>query len=793
MGGTKAGGSPPNPRSGAVGTQIGRGMGKFVKDPKTKPNLSPHNLIEDPFKDGTDFAQKARLYEESVGFPNLANDDFVVQQAKQAVTAGIKDVFNVMEFLRNKWLIMYRLYRGDSLDQFSYGRTRMHSPEPYKAVETFHPKLMRALFGNERWFKLYSKSDADDNNAKCQEVLCRDQLREANYIEKVSRFLRDGLIYGTAIQKLYWKQDQAEMRYRTGKRVPRKNGMGSDVKLTAVKQVELVFDGNTTENVSIFDFLTSPNASSIHDAEWCADRSSWADWKVKQMGEMGHWLNLQALAEHPGSNDTSFGDKFKERKSYAYGVFDPREASWAPHIPHYEIVDWWGPLVVKDDRGNYTTKMCNVVMIEPDSLQLVTRVTVNPFWHQRMPYQAWRPITLEDEFYGIGVLEMIARLSLEKDMKRNLLMAAAQLEANPMWAVADDANIPDGQLLAQPGLTLRVPDPSKSIMPLSAAQVSDAALKAENVLTKDIRETTGATSPSMGAGDPFAKDKTATQHMAEVDEANMRLVPMVLNFEEGVIKPMLDQMTWNNQQFMSYEKVVREVGPMGMRFHDRYEIRPEDLLGRFLVQPLASHKLTTKQTQVQQLVNILDRAPVINQMYGPNAVKMPQLLAMILEQGFDIRNVDEFISIPQDAAGLLTPSEEEELWFHGNVPPRKPDDNDMRHILGHMEVMGSERFAELEKVSPGTAARARAHVAEHYRKVELLQLQQEKTMMEFAQQAGQMGMGGGGGGSPIPGAAGPNQDPNSPQVRTNENDRGEAGGSEAKSQAGQQAPNKGAE
>ena len=798
LGGTVAGGSPPNPRGGLAGLASGRGMGKFSRLPGTKPVTGPTTLIEDPFTDGTNIAKTARLYEESVGYPNLANDPFVVEQAKMAVTGGLKDVFNVMEFLRGKWLTLYRLYRGETLDGSGYGRVRMHSPEPFKAVETYHPKLMRSLFSNERWFKLYGKDGSDDNSAKCQEVLCRDQLRESRFIDKIARFIRDGLIYGTSIQKCYWRQETGEMRYRTGKRVPRKNGMGSEVKLTEVKRKELIFDGNITENVSIFDFLTSPSASSIEDAEWAADRSSWPDWKVKAMGEMGHWLNLDALKDHPGSNDTSFGDEFKERKSYAYGVFDPREASWAPHIPHYPAIDWWGPLVIKDERGSYTTKMCNVVMLEPEGMQLVVRVTVNPFWHQQLPYQAWRPISLEDEFYGIGVLEMIARMSMEKDMKRNLLMASAQLEANPMWAVADDANIPDGQLLAQPGLVLRVPDPAKSIMPISSAQVSDAALKAENVLTKDIRETTGATSPTMGAGDPFAKDKTATQHMSEVDEGNMRLVPMVFNFEEEVVKPMLDQMTWNNQQFMSYEKIVREVGPMGMKFHDRFEIRPEDILGRFLVQPLASHKLTTKQTQVQQLVNILDRAPIINQLYGPQAVKMVPLLAMILEQGFDIRNVDEFLTIPQESAGLLTPTEEEELWFHGNVPPRKSDDNDMRHILSHMETIGSKRFAELEQKSPGTAARARSHVADHYRKVELMQLQQEKTMMEFAQMAAQTGMagGGGGGGSPIGGAAGPGQEPGSPKVRGNENDRGEgspAQGSEAKSSAGREAPNQGAQ
>jgi hypothetical protein len=131
---------------------------------------------------------------------------------------------------------------------------------------------------------------------------------------------------------------------------------------------------------------------------------------------------------------------------------------------------------------------------------------------------------------------MIARLSMEMDMKRNLLMAATQLEANPMWLISDDANIANGQLVFEPGSTIRVPDIEKSIAPLHVPQVSDAALKAENILTVDIRETSGATSPSMGGKDPFGDSKTATQHMSEIDEANLRLVPMIEAFEQEVVE-----------------------------------------------------------------------------------------------------------------------------------------------------------------------------------------------------------------------------------------------------------------
>jgi hypothetical protein len=254
---------------------------------------------------------------------------------------------------------------------------------------------------------------------------------------------------------------------------------------------------------------------------------------------------------------------------------------------------------------------------------------------------------------------------------------------------------------------------------------------------------------------------------------------------------MLEQFSWNNQQFMSYERVIRDVGPIGMSFLDRYTIRPEDVLGRFIVQPLAGHRLMTKQVQVQQLTNLLDRGPVINQMYGPQAVKLPKLLAYILEAGFDIRNAQEFIGLPPEEAGLLTALQEHELWYHGEVPPRRRDDNDLRHAMVHMEELKSEQFALLEQNSPGTAARARYHIKDHMMALAAIKEQQEKMMADMQQFGAAQGLmqGGGQGGSPVAGAAGPGQDPESPQIRRNENERGE--GQEQNASANSGAPNPG--
>jgi len=248
-------------------------------------------------------------------------------------------------------------------------------------------------------------------------------------------------------------------------------------------------------------------------------------------------------------------------------------------------------------------------------------------------------------------------------------------------------------------------------------------------------------------------------------------------------------MSWNNQQFMSQEQVIRDVGPIGMSYLDRYTIRPEDILGRFIIQPLAGHRLQAKTVQVQQLTNLLDRAPVINQMYGPQAIKMPQLMAYIMEVGFDIRNAEEFITIGS-GMNLMTALREHACWYQGEIPPVREDDNHMRHTLVHLEELKEERFDLLEQQSPGTAARARQHIEEHMHMLAAMKEYQEKQMADMAQFAATQNMGQGGG-SPTPGAAGPGQDPDSPQIRRNENERGEGAGQAENAEANSGAPNPG--
>ena len=85
--------SPPMTRGGAT-LAAARGMGTYQRRSKTKPILAPYVQKDGAFGTQTNVDLQARLYEESVGWPNLANDPQVVKRAQEAVQAGLQDTFN---------------------------------------------------------------------------------------------------------------------------------------------------------------------------------------------------------------------------------------------------------------------------------------------------------------------------------------------------------------------------------------------------------------------------------------------------------------------------------------------------------------------------------------------------------------------------------------------------------------------------------------------------------------------------------------------------------------------------
>lgn len=287
-------------------------------------------------------------------------------------------------------------------------------------------------------------------------------------------------------------------------------------------------------------------------------------------------------------------------------------------------------------------------------------------------------------------------------------------------------------------------------------------------------------------GSSEAGAETATEITKKLDEGSQRIRGIVTNLEIDVVVPIIDQFAWNNQQFTSVPMVVRAVGHAGLKWATEMTIRPENITGKFRVVPLAGYRLNQHRVMTQQLVNLLDRAPIINQMQ-PGLIRLDELLSLVLREGFGIRSADRIINMDLERMGLPSAMDEEELWLHGEVPPVRPNENLLRHVQSHMAWLKGPKAKYLLEREPAIYAKVLAHVQDTMREVAKLQEQQESALMVAMQQQAVGGEQGGGGEAGGRGFAEPGQDSESPKFR------GPAKGDEVRSEAGAGAPNAGAQ
>lgn len=746
---------PPEKRRGVVAKRA-----EFTDSPE---------FLRDP-------SQQAQWIASRMGHENLATRPDVAERARAVISQELAATRTTLEYLRNKWLILYRLYRGESLTKHFYGRSSVHVPEPFKAVETIVPRLISSLFDIEPWHKVVGRTKAYDASAQLMQSLIDQQVYEIDLVRRAERICRNLAIYGTSPGYTMWRQEIRNVQYRKTRRLPDPSNPGRFVtRMEDVSREEVVFDGNDYAPIELWDYFAPPLSPSVDEAEWAAHRRLYSFDEVREMGKAGLWENLRQLDDAVGDDHASFDDEFKQRKAYSIGVWDPNAELQAAGIGHFEVLERWG---LFDIEGDGNAEVCQIIAIQPAGRTVIVRVCRNPYWHGEKPYVVPRYITLEGEHFGIGVIEPIAKLSMELDQKRQLELAGTQLASNPMLIAVDGANIPDEQLIATPGLVLRAPT-ADGIKPLFIPDVSDAAIKSQNRITSDIRETTGAVTTMMGGSE--RGEETAYEVRSRMNESNVRIRGAIGNMEREFIIPLMQRFDWNNQQFQNTPKVVRAIGYAGLKWASEFVVTPEKITGQFNHVALAGHRLNQQFVQVQQLVNMLDRAPALN-MAQPGMIRLPQLVAKILQEGFGIRDVDELVELDTEDTRALSAWEEHEAWKQGVVPPIHERENLLRHAKLHQDFVNGEEFAQIERDDPGTAAKVQAHIATTMAKIARLYEQQEQQLMLAAQARSVRGEEGG-----KPGGRGfnePGQSPGSPNFRSEHQDE--------KAESAASSPNEGA-
>lgn len=401
----------------------------------------------------------------------------------------------------------------------------------------------------------------------------------------------------------------------------------SEDRVESVPESELIIkeDRPFVERVSPFDIFVDPDATSMSDIRWIAQRIRRPLTEVKRDKR----YNSAARNEASPSHYSKFG-----QDGYA-----PRRSA-SPDDAYVEIWEWY------DIDRNKMAVFCDggdKFLVNPTDIPF-------SFGH---PFVMLRNYDIPDHFYPMGELEAIEPLQLELNETRTQMMNHRK-RFSRKWLYKESAFDPEGRsALESDEDNILVPVISEEplggvVAPMPAVISPPEFYNQSNLISSDIDRVSGV-SEYMRGGMPEIR-RTATEAGIIQDNANARSSEK-LAIIELCIAECARRLVAIAQQYMSGEQVVRISGagskPLWLTFDKDY------IAGEFDYEVEAGSTAPVNESFKRQMA-----LQVVNAMApfaGAGIIDMPKLANYVLEQGFGIRSAASFVMQPQMPAQPVTP------------------------------------------------------------------------------------------------------------------------------------------
>lgn len=461
---------------------------------------------------------------------------------------------------------------------------KLFIPYSFTSVETTVPRMAEALFASEPIVAVKPWERKDVENAQIQEKLLSYQYNRMDFFNNFILLAKMCLIYGTTIGKVDWRRE-AVYKKRI-KYIQELNELGMPTEVPALgKNGKVLLEKYPIEiwndpyiyPVDIYKFFIDPRALSIEDAEYVIMITESTMAKLRYMQEMGIYKNVSKIEDIKGKVKPEEG---KERYSNV-DIKSPQDVSdkYSDRVTLYE---YW-----ENDRV--------IVLAEED---VVIRDSENPYWHCRKPFISAKICPVENEFYGIGLMEMVQSLQNELNDIRNQRMDNIKLAINRMYIVDRNADIDPNMLINEPGGAIYT-NFIDGIKELNTSDVTGQAFTEAKIITDDIQNAHGIYDYSKGAT-PRQRE-TATGILSLQEAANIRFKMMIMTMARNLLGKGSEMVVDLNQQYLPRGKEFRLTGQSFSE--ESYNITPEELVGRYDYEPVgASMEGLSKYARLEQLL-----------------------------------------------------------------------------------------------------------------------------------------------------------------------------------------------
>jgi len=514
-----------------------------------------------------------------------------------------------------KWDRFYKYYRGYREKKSFPWLSNLFVPVAYMTVETLLPRIMATIFGPKFVVKILPREAADVEHAKLVEELLKYQFDLMGAFNKFYVWIKDMLLYGTAVMKVCWE-------YRTTKWV------GSEPKYflgfkTGDQQIEKTvvdYDGPYIEPIDLYDFYVDPSATDIKNADWCIQRV---------------WRNYDYLVQKQKENKYKNIEKVKPGLSELEGVIKRIRAEVS------------GLPITGTEEDKYKVELLeywenNRLIVVAQRSVIIRNETSNPYWHRQKPFVVIKDIEMPHEFYGIGEIEPIESLIHERNELRNQAMDNVKSIVNKVLIANRNADIDYDRLEEnnRPGGVI-LTDDINALRYLEATNIVGDLYRQDAMLIKDIQDATAMAEWTIGVAPMRAETATAVMHIQQA--AMTRFTLKIQNVIQNGIIELIRMLIAMNQQFLDKTKAIRILGRGGYEFP---EISRADISGNYDLIPQVGLLEVNKDIERQQLLLLVN-----NPLFTLPNVNLEEFQKELLEK-FGIKDADRFIRpmpvIPED-------------------------------------------------------------------------------------------------------------------------------------------------
>jgi hypothetical protein len=388
------------------------------------------------------------------------------------------------------------------------------------------------------------------------------------------------------------------------------------------------------ERVSPFDMYVDPDATSMEDAHWIAQRIRRPLEDIKKDKR----YNSTARAEATPSHYSKWGqDSFRPRRSQ-----DPQDA-------YVEIWEWY------DIDRNTLSVFCDgsdKFLVAPKEI---------PFAFGQ-PFVMIRNYDVPETFYPMGELEAIEPLQHELNQTRTQMMNHRK-RFSRKWLYKESAFDTDGrQALESDEDNVMVPviteeNLNNVLSPMPAVINPPELYNQSDLISSDMNRVSGVSEYQQGAMPEIRR--TATEAAIVQDASNARASDK-LSIIERAIGECARHLVMLAQQFMTGEQAVRIIGseaqPLWLTFDRDY------IQGEFDYEVEGGSTAPMNESfRRQRALQIVDAmAPFA----GAGILDMGKMAAYVLQYGFGIKQAQGFIMQQQPMGPEGMPPE-------GGMPPEQ--------------------------------------------------------------------------------------------------------------------------